>query len=140
MAAFRIDGIENPADRTDCVPQSEEIGRAGETESSSKTCGNLKLARVVALVKSDGVGNQRFISRREQPEHVQQSTKRPSGISAPTKTEDEDLVIGLILSHQEGIHVGDVIGKTIPESQPPYLGPPLSDCAQRISGSHRSKP
>ena len=110
----------------------------GDAESCSETVGNLELAGIVALVKSQSVRNQRLITRREQPAHMQQSAECASGVSAATKAEDEDMVAGIELSHQERINVGDVVGEAIAEGQTPHFRPPLSSGTQGISCPHRS--
>ncbi len=69
---------------------------------------------------------------------MQQSTECASGVSAATKAEDENLVAGVELPHQERINVGDVVGEAIAECESSRSCPPLSDRAQGTSRPHRS--
>ena len=138
MATIRMNGIENPADRADGVPQSEEVRDAGirSAESVSEASGNFEFAGVVALVKAQRVRNQRFVARREQSAHMNQSAKSTGGVGTATETEDEDIVGGFELRHEERVDVSDVVRKTVAEGEAPDLCPPLADDAEGISGAH----
>src|SRR5580704_18100571 len=111
MATLRMNGVENPADRADRVPQSEKVrdARIRGAESLSKTCGNFEFAGVVAFIKAQCVRNQRFCARRKQAAHMNQSAKSPGCVGTATKAEDEDLVTGFELRHQKRIDVSDVV-------------------------------
>ena len=138
MAAVGMNGIENPADRADGVPQSEEVRDAGigSAESVSETRGNFEFAGIVAFVKAESVWYQRFVARREQAAHPNQSAERAGGVGTATETENEDLVDGIELRHQERVDVSDVVGKSVAERQTPDFCPPLADHAESISGAH----
>ena len=50
--------------------------------------------------------------------------------------EDEDLVGGFELRHQERVDVSDVVRKTVAEGEAPNLCPPLADNTEGVSGAH----
>lgn len=138
MAALGMNGIKNPADRADGVPQSEEVRDAGigSAESVSETRGNFEFAGVVTFVKAESVWNQRFVARGEQAAHPNQSAEGAGGEGTSTETEDEDIVGGLKLRHQERIDVSDVVGKPVAEGEAPDFCPPLANYTEGISGAH----
>ena len=68
---------------------------------------------------------------------MQEPAEGASRKSTATKTEDEDLVAGVILSHQERINVRDVVREAIAEGQAPHLSPPLSNGSESVSCPHR---
>src|ERR1700683_5559707 len=138
MAALGMNGIKNPADRADGIPQSEEVRDAGirGAEGVSEARGDFEFTGVIALVKAQSVGNQRFVTWREQAAHPNQSAERAGGEGTATETEYEDLVGRFELRHQKRIDVSDVVGKPVSEREAPDSCPPFADYAQGISSSH----
>ena len=79
-------------------------------------------------------------SRRDQPEHMEQTGQGADRVCPAAEAEQKDTILALESVHQECIGIADVACKAVPERQPDGFRPKPCDTVECVGRPHGAQP